>query len=149
MSKCFVPGGFALACCCLLPISQAGAQAIGTYSGMTADGHSVTITVAKDPNNSDLAITQFELQFDAHCPTSGTEFIQGENFGTLKDIVDGKAAFTFDTVGLYSQNTFIFHGKTGLTGKTQVRIPAIVEGSPPRRAELCVSPVQGFRATRE
>jgi len=129
--------------------SPAGAQAIGTYSGMTADGHAVTIVVGQDPNNSNLAITQFEIQFDAHCPISGLEFRQGENFGLLNDIIDRKATFTFDTVGLYSANTFLFHGKTGLTGTTQVRVPAIVDGNPPKRAELCVSPRQGFSATRQ
>jgi len=129
--------------------SPAGAQAIGTYSGLTVDGHTISITVSQDPNNANLAITQLSLQFDAHCPISGTEYRQGENFGLLDDIIDHKVTFTFDTTGLYSQNSFLFHGRKGVTGRTQVRVPAIVDGNPPKRAELCVSPRQGFSATRQ
>ena len=133
----------------LATVSLAGAQAIGTYGGLTADGHAITITVGQDPDNSNLAITQFTLQFDAHCPISGLEYRQGENFGLLKDIIDQKATFTFDTTGLYSQNSFLFHGRNRVSGKTQVRVPAIVDGDPPKRAELCVSPTQAFTATRQ
>lgn len=140
-----------LAVCAMRVATPAGAQQVGTYSGMTADGHSFSFAVGKDPNNGDFELTTLTIQYTAQCPASGTQFSQGESFGFAngQDIVGGKITFLFSNVGFYTLNQFVFGGKNGATGNTQVRLPLIVAGDPPKKAELCVSAKQAFSATRQ
>ncbi len=133
--------------------SAAQAQAIGTYTGTTADGSSVTITVAQDPNNANLEIKVIAFGVSLLCQKSKeTLNYIGIGFNDGSDIVDGKFSYTssdFFDIDLVTSMTF--HGSQSVKGRVGVNFaafqPAIGHEKLTTKVQACVSPTQTFSAT--
>jgi len=133
--------------------SAAQAQSIGTYTGTTADGSSVTITVAQDPNNANLEIKVIAFGVSLLCQKSKeTLNYIGIGFNDGSDIVDGKFSYAssdFFDVDLVTSMTF--HGSQSVKGKVGVNFaafdPAIGHEKLIDKTQACISPNQTFSAT--
>lgn len=148
LSKLFVTSALGL-----LAASAAQAQAIGNYTGTTADGSSVTITVAQDPNNANLEIKVIAFGISALCEKSKeTLNYIGIGFGDGYDIVNGKFSYVssdFSNIDLVTSMTF--HGTQSVKGRVGVNFaafdPAIGHEKLTTKVQACVSPTQTFSAT--
>lgn len=133
--------------------SAAQAQAIGNYTGTTADGSSVTITVAQDPNNANLEVKVIAFGVNLLCEKSKeTLNYIGIGLGDGYDIVDGKFSYAssgFFDIDLVTNMTF--RGSQSVKGRVGVNFaafnPAIGHETLITRTQACVSPNQTFSAT--
>jgi hypothetical protein len=137
----------------LVIASAAQAQQIGNYTGTTADGSSVTITVAQDPNNENLEVKVISFGITALCQKSKeTLYYIGIGLGDGSDIVDGK--FSYTSSGFFDINlvtSMTFHGAQSVKGKVGVNFaafnPAIGHQTLTDKVQVCVSKNQSFSAT--
>jgi hypothetical protein len=135
----------ALASCLTLAASgTAFAQTAGVYSGTTADGNPISMTVMGSGSN--YTITGFTLNFTADCAHSGGSidgnFASGANF----PLTNGQADFSlivFQSVDSFGSLHFV--GNHTIKGIITTDQATFDPGStPPKRAELCQSPKQAF-----
>jgi hypothetical protein len=137
----------------LVASSAVQAQQIGTYTGMTEDGSSVTITVAQDPNNDNLEIKVIAFGVSLLCQKSKeTLNYIGIGFNDGADIVGGK--FSYASSGFFDIDlvtAMAFHGTNSVKGKVGVNFaafdPAIGHDTLTNKVQVCVSPKQPFSAT--
>jgi hypothetical protein len=137
----------------LFAVSTAQAQQIGTYTGTTTDGSSVTITVAQDPNNANLEIKVIAFGVNLLCQKSNeTLNYIGIGFNDGSDIVGGKFSYAssdFFDIDLVTSMTF--HGTQSVKGRVGVNFaafnPAIGHEKLTEKVQVCVSPSQAFSAT--
>jgi hypothetical protein len=133
--------------------SAAHAQQIGTYTGTTEDGSSVTITVAQDPNNANLEIKVLAFGISALCEKSKeTLNYIGIGFNDGYDIIGGN--FSYASSGFFDIDlvtAMTFHGTRSVKGKVGVNFaafnPAIGHQTLTNKVQVCVSPKQPFSAT--
>ena len=133
-----------LAACVTLASGAASAQTAGVYSGTTADGNPISMTVMGSGNN--YAVTGFTLNFTAGCAHSGSSisgnFASGANF----PLTDGAADFSltvFQSVDSFGSLHFV--GNHTIKGIITTDQATFDPGStPPNRAEFCQSPKQAF-----
>jgi hypothetical protein len=131
----------------------AHAQKVGEYDGTTADGSSVEIKVAKDPNNSKLEVTVVGFGLSLDCAKSGETLNDiGIGLGDGYDIVNGKftyASANFFDVDLVTAMTF--HGKNTVKGTVGGGLsaynPAYGHDTLIKDVQNCSSPKQSFIAT--
>jgi hypothetical protein len=136
----------------LLAASAAQAQQIGTYTGTTKDGSSVTITVAQDPNNSNLEVTVVGFGITMLCQKSKeTLNYIGIGLGDGQDIFNEKFSYAssdFFDIDLVTSMTFngdSVRGKVG--GNLSAFNPASGHTKLTKDVQACVSPNQSFTAT--
>jgi hypothetical protein len=136
---------FPLAACLALCASGAAfAQTAGTYSGTTADGNPISMTVMG--SGSDYAVTGFTLNYTADCAHSGSSlfgnFASGANF----PLTNGAADFSLTVFqSVYTFGSLHFVGNHTIKGTITTDQAAFDPGStPPKRAEFCESPKQAF-----
>jgi hypothetical protein len=133
-----------LAAALTLASGAAFAQTAGVYSGTTADGNPISMTVMGSGNN--YAITGFTLNYTADCAHSGGSisgnFASGANF----PLTNGAADFSlivFQSVDSFGSLHFV--GNHTIKGTLTTDQAAFDPGStPPKRAEFCQSPKQAF-----
>lgn len=130
----------------------AHAQQVGVYEGVTADGSSVSITVAQDPNNANLEVKVVSFGFSFVCGKSG-EILNdvGIGLGDGQDIVGGKfsyASANFNSIDLVTSMSF--HGQDSVTGKVGADLaafdPAIGHDKLTKSTQACGVPKQSFDA---
>lgn len=123
----------------------------GTYSGQTADGHTITFQVKTDPNTGKPELGSLLVYFTAQCPQTADSYSAGYSWGFADgvDFVKSKVTWTYSPTPLfiYTQNTIAFTSTTAANGSTQFRVAALIPGTPPTKAEVCTSPKQAFTAT--
>jgi hypothetical protein len=132
--------------------APAMAQQVGEYDGTMADGSSVAIVVAKDPNNSNLEVTAISFRVTDDCQTSKeTLSFGGVGLDDGNDIAaNGKFSYVssdFFEVDLVTSMTF--KGKS-VSGKGAVNLaaynPALGHETLTSKTQACVSPSQSFTA---
>jgi len=144
---------FVISALALIGASAAQAQSIGTYTGTTADGSSVTITVAQDPNNANLEIKVIAFGVSLLCQKSKeTLNYIGIGFNDGSDIVDGKFSYaSSDFFDIDLVTSMSFHGSQSVKGRVGVDFaafnPAIGHEKLTTKVQACVSPPQTFSAT--
>jgi opacity protein-like surface antigen len=130
--------------------SPAAAQVLGTYTGTSADGNGVSVTVGTDPNNNDLAITGASVGFSAPCKGS-TGFVldTGWGFNPNADIVNGKVTVNYDFSYLSSTITLTFNNNTNTASGfiTDISPTLYVVGPKPKKALFCESAKQAVTLT--
>ncbi|MGH6877068.1 MAG: hypothetical protein ACREHV_06760 [Rhizomicrobium sp.] len=129
--------------------TPASAQQLGTYSGASADGQSISITVTTDPNTGYPEVTSAWVWFLAQCAATGTATNQGWGWGPDVDIVDQKAPLSLYLGGVYiaSANMY-FHSDNTVTGRIISKAVTFKNGGPPPTGALfCLSPMQDFNLT--
>ena len=132
--------------------SAAIAQQAGTYTGQTADGHPVSITVGVDPNNGDFEVPGAGFNFTLVCDKTGETFGSGWAIGFTNgaDIINHKFAYAFDYPESYLPFSMTFHGKLSVKGKVALRDaafnPATGYTTEPTKLQFCDSD-QPFTAT--
>ncbi len=137
----------------LVIASAAQAQRIGNYTGMTADGSSVTITVAQDPNNENLEVKVIAFGITALCQKSKESLnYVGIGLGDGSDIVNGNFSYSSsDFFDIDLVTTMTFHGTQSVKGKVGVNFaafnPAIGHQKLTDKVQVCVSKNQSFSAT--
>jgi hypothetical protein len=132
------------ACLALCASGTAFAQTAGTYSGTTADGNPISMTVMGSGSN--YAVTGFTLNYTADCAHSGGSidgnFASGANF----PLTNGAADFSlivFQAVDSFGSLHFV--GNHTIKGTLTTDQATFDPGStPPKRAEFCQSPKQAF-----
>ena len=137
----------------LFAASTAQAQKIGNYTGTTADGSSVLITVAQDPNNANLEVKVVAFGISALCQKSKeTLSYIGIGLNDGSDILGGKFSYVsadFTNIDLVTSMTF--HGTQSVKGKVGVNFaafdPAIGHEKLITKTQACISPTQTFSAT--
>ena len=130
----------------------AQAQQVGVYEGTTADGSSVSITVAQDPNNTNLEVKVLSVDFSLDCGKSGeTIHSVGLGLGDGKDIVAGKFSYAssdFFDIDLVTSMTF--HAQDTVKGKIGADVaafnPAIGHDKLSKSTQACGAPNQTFEA---
>ncbi|MEI9929095.1 MAG: hypothetical protein WDM89_00650 [Rhizomicrobium sp.] len=132
--------------------STAQAQQIGTYTGTAQDGSSVTITVAQDPNNSNLEVTVLGFGLTMLCQKSKeTLSYIGIGLGDGQDIVNKKFSYAssdFFDIDLVTSMTFKGNGVKGkVGGNLSAFNPASGHTTLTDKVQACVSPNQSFTAT--
>jgi hypothetical protein len=147
MSK-FRTATLAFSALCALAFSTPGsAQQAGTYTGSSADGQSVSFTVALDGDNQ-LAVTSASISFEAPCK-GGTAptLISGWGFGADAVITNKKATLVAPDPFFYITASLKFVG-SNVTGTITTRAPYLDPGkTPPNKADFCESPLQAYSAT--
>lgn len=136
----------------LIAASNAHAQQIGTYTGTTKDGSSVTITVAQDPNNANLEVKVVGFGISMLCQKSKeTLNYIGIGLSDGADIIDKKLSYAssdFFDIDLVTTMTFkgnSVKGKVG--GNLSAFNPANGHTTLTKSVQACVSPNQAFTAT--
>jgi hypothetical protein len=120
------------------------AQTAGTFSGTTADGNPISMTVMG--SGSDYTVTGFTLNYTADCAHSGSSlfgnFASGANF----PLTNGAADFSLTVFqSVYTFGSLHFVGNHTIKGTITTDQAAFDPGStPPKRAEFCESPKQAF-----
>jgi len=133
--------------------TAAEAQQVGNYTGLTADGSSVTITVAQDPGNDNLEVKVIAFGVTALCRKSKeTLNYVGIGLGDGYDIVDGQ--FSYASSGFFDLDlvtSMTFHGTQSVRGKVGVNFaafdPAIGHDTLINTVQVCNSKNQSFSAT--
>jgi hypothetical protein len=132
--------------------APAMAQQVGEYDGTMADGSSVAIVVAKDPNNSNLEVTTISFHVTDDCrQTKETLSFGGVGLNDGNDIAaNGKFSYVssdFFEIDLVTSMTF--KGKS-VSGKGAVNLaaynPAEGHETLTNKTQACVSPSQSFSA---
>jgi hypothetical protein len=139
-------GGAILAAALATPAS---AQLLGTYTGTSADGQSVSFTVTTDPNNSAPEITSATVWFSAPCKNSTYTLDEGEGWGPGADIAARKVTSVISIPGFYNKFslTFSTNGQTA-TGTTLSIAPYLNPAtSPPHNSLFCESAKQTMSLT--
>jgi len=143
--------GLFLSALCAVGIAfPAAAQEAGTYSGLTADGNPISFSLGSDPNTGKLELTSLNVTFKAQCPATGTSITKGYYIGlaTGTDVRKGKVSYVYSAdPQVYISTAIDFPNKTTATGSTGSRIALLIPGTPPSKAQLCVSQRQAFQAT--
>jgi hypothetical protein len=129
------------------------AQQVGEYDGTTADGSTVYIQVAQNPNNNNLEVNVVSFGLSMDCSKSGETLNNiGIGLGDGYDIVNGK--FSYATSNFYSIDlvtSMTFHGLDSVTGKVGGNLSAFnpVYGHDTliKSVQACTSPKQSFTAT--
>ncbi len=130
--------------------TPAAAQEVGTYTGTSADGQSLTFVVGNDTATGYLALTSAGISFSAPCRNSTVVFNSGWGLEFTQDIIDRKTGrfsetdnyFTFDL-----RLVFALDGQTA-TGTITTYSPTLDPvGSRPTKALFCESPEQTLTLT--
>lgn len=135
---------------CLLAIAAlpAAAQQLGTYSGTTSQGDSMSLTVAID-GNGQTAITGALFFWSATCKRSGEG--RGVGWGTGADavITNKKASYEFRSTSLYESVTATFNPASNtVTGTFLGHTPEFVDvANNVKKVELCDSGSLTFSAS--
>jgi hypothetical protein len=132
----------------------AEAQHIGTYTGTTADGAAVNITVDKDTGTGNFEVTLLSFGVDMACSKSGeTLSTLGIGLGTGHDIVNHQFHYSsanFTDISLVTDMTF--HGTDGIKGTVAAAVaafnPALGHDTFAKMIQRCADPNQTFTATR-
>jgi hypothetical protein len=127
----------------------AAAQEIGTYSGTSADGQSVSFGVGTDPNNGDPQLINATIFLSAPCKSSTYVLDTGWGIGLSSDIVRGKVRFvSSDNYFTFTVDlTFSADGQTA-TGTIESVAPTLYKvGAHPTKALICTSPSQTLSVT--
>ena len=144
MSKFFGVGVLGiLGALCAVP---AAAQVAGTYSGMAADGSTITYTVSTDTSTGNLALTSASIGYSAPCKGETFTTAGGWGFGLTADIV--KHRVTSDVYGSFFdflvKLTFAPNGQSA-TGTIEGILPTLYPTTgKATKALYCVSPNQTF-----
>jgi hypothetical protein len=128
----------------------ASAQQLGTYTGTTADGNSVSFTVSYDSANSVDEITAATIGFSATCAATGTITNQTWGFGVGEDIIGGRASFAADGdyFDIYAPSGVAFNNAGTMYGHLISRTAIFKSQGPPATgAQYCISASQPFTAT--
>jgi hypothetical protein len=135
----------ALASCLTFAASgTAFAQTAGIYSGTTADGNPISMTVMG--SGSDFSVTGFTLNYTSDCAHSGGSidgnFASGANF----PLTNGAADFSLTVFqAVYTFGSLHFVGNHTIKGTITTDQATFDPGStPPKRSEFCQSPKQAF-----
>jgi hypothetical protein len=144
---------FVISVIALIAASTAQAQQIGNYTGTTEDGSSVLITVAQDPNNTNLEVTVVAFGITALCEKSKeTLSYIGIGINDGGDIFRGKFSYVssgFSNIDLVTSMTF--HGTKSVKGKVGVNFaafdPALGHETLINKVQVCISRPQSFSAT--
>ncbi len=146
----FRRSGVFLSALCMVGIGfPAAAQEAGTYSGQTADGNPISFSLGSDPNTGKLELTSLNVTFKAQCAATGTSVTKGYYIGlaTGTDVRKGKVSYVYSAdPQIYISTAIDFPNKTTASGSTGSRIALLIPGSPPSKAQLCVSQRQAFQA---
>jgi hypothetical protein len=124
----------------------AAAQVVGNYFGTTADGNSISFTVATDENTGLLTIVQGGISFSALC-NDGSTFNSGWGYGVdAPDIVNRKVKYvqTYPYFVFTADVKFSADGQSA-TGTFMSVSPELAPSGPkPKRALFCTSASQSF-----
>ncbi len=125
----------------LLPLT-ASAQQVGTYTGTSATGQTVTVTVGLDAGTGQYQLTEIDGGITENCAKGdnpqvgwGWGFQMGQDFsGTL-------VTNTLYTSTLYVKTTLKFVGTDTIKGQFVSSAPSFVVSStvPPTQIQLCHS----------
>lgn len=146
MNRLFAILPATLAAFALASTANAGAVA-GTYSGASADGNSVSFTVADDGNGV-LALTGQSYNFSAMC-NDGSTFNSGWGLGYDTPITGNKVknTFAFPYLTNIVSLTFSADGQSA-TGTISSVSPTLTPVGPkPKKALFCKSPMQSLSLT--
>jgi hypothetical protein len=132
--------------------SSAQAQKSGTYTGTTQDGSTVSITVAQDPNNTNLEVKVISFGIGMLCQKSKETLNDiGIGLGDGSDIVDKKfsyASANFFEIDLVTSMMFRGDNVKGNVGANLSAFnPASGHTTLIKNVQACVSPKQPFTAT--
>jgi len=129
-------------------ISPAAAQVAGTYSGSTADGHSVTFTVSTDAGTGKLAVTGASVGFSDLC-SNGSTLNSGWGYGLTQDIKKGAVSNTTSDPYFTIAFSLAFSGDgQSATGTVSSIGPTLSPVGPkPKKALFCQSPSQSMSVT--
>jgi hypothetical protein len=146
MALRYLTAASAAACLMLAVPSVAFGQAAGTYSGTSADGGTISMTVSE--TSGKFAITGFSMSFTADCAHGGSvdnNFSAGTNF----PITGGKADFADELFqSIYTFGNLHFVGTDAIKGTITTDDVTFAPGTPPKRAEFCAVPKQAFQLTK-
>src|ERR1700722_13537921 len=111
-----------LSCAAMFSLA-AHAQQVGTYSGTTADGDPISITVGIDPNNSSFQVQGMNVDFSAPCKGAGAGYTLNTawGFGVAQDIVRGRARVLADDNYFNIQAVLTFPDSADITGTIDTR----------------------------
>jgi hypothetical protein len=135
----------------LVAASAAHAQQIGTYTGRTSDGSPVTITIAQDPNNTNLELKLLSFGLGMLCEKSKETLRDiGLGFNDGTDILGKKfsyASSNFSDIDLVTTMTFTGNSVKGKVGANLAAFnPAYGHTKLTKNLQACVSPNQPFTA---
>jgi hypothetical protein len=140
--------GFALSLsiACASLAGPAAAQLVGTYNGLTADGHNIGFHVVS--KGGQLKISDISIGFTAQCAQTGTEYSNNYGIYSLQHagIKDGKAMVKFVDPQFTTTNRIEFNGNDA-QGTTDFRIALLVAAKKATQAQFCISERQAFTAT--
>jgi hypothetical protein len=124
----------------------AQAQTAGTFSGTSADGGTISMTVTE--TSGKFAITSLSQSFTADCKHTGDSVSNNFAGGTNFPITDGKASFTYEAFrSVYSVGSVKFSGSHA-KGTITTDDVTFAPGTPPKSAEFCTVPKQAFSLTK-
>ena len=124
--------------------TPAAAQVVGTYSGTSADGQSLTFVVGTDTTSGEPAVTAATGYFSAPCRGSSYVLETGWGFGTLNDIKKGKTKISvsgnYFTIAVSLD--FASDGQSATGTITSISPTLEPVGTRPTKALICTSPKQ-------
>jgi hypothetical protein len=130
-----------------LSAAALAAPTAGTYTGTSADGQGISLTVGTD-GNGDLAITSASISIQATCMPGGTTAYTGWGYGQDAVIAKNKFSYVESFDYLYEPVKGTFSGDT-ITGTISSDVPgfaAVTKGAP-TKSVFCKSLTQSFTAT--
>jgi len=130
--------------------TPAVAQQVGTYTGTSADGSSLTFVVGTDPNNGYYQLTSAGIGFSAPCRNHAYVLNSAWGLGLAQDIIDRKTGKFSQTDNYFTFNITLEFSKDGLsaTGTIVTFSPTLDPvGAEPKKALFCESPKQTLSLT--
>lgn len=127
-------------------INGACAQQVGTYSGTTANGTTVTVNVTE--SNGVFSIGNMNIGFLASCD-KGQPTSEGWGFFLGQTIPDAGASMNFISQNHYYYTTgkLRFSSNTKIKGNVLARTAVFFPHNPPAQSRFCASANETFTAT--
>jgi hypothetical protein len=119
------------------------AQQVGTYSGTTADGNTLSFTIGIDANTGAYEFTGAGLGMTSYCKHSNYYFNTGWGFGLGQDIVSGNNNVVVNANQynyFYINYNLTFPDNNTIQGTVNSDVAAFEPGDPPRKADFCKAP---------
>jgi hypothetical protein len=124
------------------------AQQAGNYSGTTADGHTITLTVTE--SGGIFSITTMNVSFLANCNIPGNTIYEGWGFYLGQPFVSGALNFVSHNDYYYIFGKAHFSGNTVINGVITSLTATFAPGNtPPIKSQFCKSPNQAFSLTKQ
>jgi hypothetical protein len=132
----------------LCAAGAAQAQSAGSFSGTSADGNTVSLTVTQ--SGSTFTVTGMNVGFMADCKRTGNVATEGWGFFLGDDISSGATNYTSHNDYYYITGSMHFSGGNTIKGVITSYTATFVPGAaPPAQAQFCTSPHQAFTLTKQ